>query len=55
MRFWSLPRSMAMGTVRWAVVTGVVTRFTRERRDKPFRAQTRTHTPQPRQDSRQPR
>jgi len=30
MRFWSLPRSMAMSTVRWAVVTGVITRFARE-------------------------
>src|SRR5271157_1345748 len=50
-RFWSLPRSMAMSTVRWAVVTGVMTRFTRERRDKPFRVHTRTHTPQPRQSA----
>lgn len=50
-RCWSLPRSIAITTVRYALFTGVITRFSRGLSMTAFSGQARTHSPQPRQSS----
>ena len=51
MQSWSLPRSIAISTVRWSVSTGVTTRSGRGSSHSALWVQTRVQTPQPRQIS----